>query len=76
MSTTTSQNELLYRIALSMVPNIGSILIKNLIAYSGSAEEVFKASKAKLLKIPLVGEERAEAIVNADVIGKAEEDLK
>ena len=74
--STTNQNELLYRIALSMVPNIGSILIKNLIAYSGSAEEVFKASKAKLLKIPLVGEERAEAIVKADVMGKAEEELK
>lgn len=74
--STSNQNELLYRIALSMVPGIGSILIKNLIAYSGSAEEVFKASKAKLLKIPLVGEERAEAIVKADVIKQAEEELK
>lgn len=74
--STANTNEQLYRIALSMIPNIGSIMIKNLIAYCGSAEEVFKAPKAKLLKIPLVGEERAAAIVNADVMKEAGEELK
>ena len=59
-----------------MLPNIGSVLAKNLIAYCGSCEAVFKTSKQKLLKIPLIGEERAEAIVKAAVLKDAEKELK
>jgi DNA processing protein len=59
-----------------MLPNVGSILAKNLIAYCGSAETVFKTSKSKLLKIPMVGEERAEAIVKSDVLKDAEKEVR
>lgn len=68
--------ELLYQIGLTMLPNIGSILAKNLLAYCGSAEAVFKAKKQKLVKIPAIGEERADSIVNSDVLGDAEKELK
>jgi DNA processing protein len=68
--------ELLYRIALTIIPNIGPSVAKNLLAYCGSAEAVFKASKAKLMKVPSVGEERAEFITQADVLHEAEEELK
>lgn len=73
---TAGPNELLYRIALTLIPNIGTMVIKNLMAYCGSAEAALTASRAKLLKIPLVGDERAEMIVNADVMKKAEQELK
>lgn len=68
--------ELLYRIALTIIPNIGPAIAKNLLAYCGSAEAVFKASKAKLMKVPAIGEERAEIISKADVLHEAEEELK
>lgn len=69
-------NEKLYQIALTLLPNVGSVLAKNLIAYCGSAENVFKTSKGKLEKIPQIGKERAEAIAAADVIKEAEAELK
>jgi DNA processing protein len=69
-------NSLLYNIALTMIPNIGSGLAQNLIAYCGSAEAVFKSPKYKLLKVPLIGEERANDILNADVMDKAKAELK
>ena len=68
--------ELLYQIGLTMLPNIGCILAKNLLAYCGSAEAVFKASRQKLLKIPTIGEERADSIVNGNVLEEAEKELK
>jgi DNA processing protein len=76
MTTTARDQSLLYTIALTLVPNIGSVLAQNLIAYCGSAEEVFRSSKQKLLKVPLVGEERAETIARADVLKEAEQELK
>ncbi len=72
----TQSNQLHYQIALTMLPNIGSVVAKNLIAYCGSAEAVFRSSKHKLMKIPTIGEERAEGILSADVLRRAEEELK
>ena len=59
-----------------MVPNIGSALAQQLIAYCGSAEAVFKTSKSKLLKVPQIGEERAKMLATADVMAQAEKELK
>ena len=68
---------MLHEVAITMIPNIGASLAKNLIAYCGSAEAVFKAPKAKLLKIPLIGNERAQSIIDAkEVLKKAEVELK
>lgn len=72
----TTDSTLLYTIALTLVPDIGSVMAQNLIAYCGSAEEVFKCSKKKLLSIPQIGEERANSILSADVLKDAEAELK
>jgi DNA processing protein len=72
----TTPNQLLYNIALTMLPKVGSILAKNLLAYCGSAEAVFKAGKSKLLKIPHIGEDRVDAILKSDALVKAEEEIK
>ena len=73
---TARDQHLLHTIALTLVPNVGSVLAQNLIAYCGSAEEVFRASKKKLMSIPLVGEDRATAIIDADVMKLAEAEMK
>ncbi len=72
----SAQNERLYQVALTMLPNVGSVLAKNLLAYCGSAEQVFKTSKGKLEKVPMIGPERARAIVEADVLKEAEVEVK
>ncbi|MES2620473.1 MAG: DNA-processing protein DprA [Bacteroidota bacterium] len=72
----SSSSEQLYQIALTLLPNVGDVVAKNLIAYCGSAEAVFKTSKAKLEKIPSIGADRAEGIASADVLKEAEAELK
>ncbi|MFT4969264.1 MAG: DNA processing protein [Chitinophagales bacterium] len=62
-------------IALSMVPSIGSIHTKNLIAYCGSAEAVFSQKKNQLLKIPGIGLYTANNILNAKVCKLAEQEI-
>jgi DNA processing protein len=68
-------NELLHKLALSMVPGIGGILARNLIAYTGSAEKVFTESYQSLLKIPGIGEVIAKKIRNNKIFSKAEKEL-
>ncbi len=68
---------MLAEIALTFIPNIGSQMAKNLIAYCGSAEAVFKSPKTKLMKVPGIGEQRAVSILNnKDSLKKAETELK
>jgi len=45
-------NETTYLLALQATPGIGNVFLKQLVNYCGSAEEVFKSSKATLSKIP------------------------
>jgi DNA processing protein len=70
------ENNLLYKIALSMIPGIGGILARNVVAYVGSVEGVFLESKKALLKIPGIGEVNARKIKDKDVFNKAEKELK
>ncbi len=69
-------NDLLYKIALSMVPGIGGVLARNLVSYTGSAKEVFSASYNSLVKIPGIGEINARKIRNNDVFKRAEAELE
>ncbi len=50
-----ANKQLKYKIALRLLPKIGSINAKNLIAYAGSPEAVFKIPQELLLKIPGIG---------------------
>lgn len=62
-------------IALNLLEGIGSVQAKNLIAYCGSVEQVFKESKSALLKIPGIGPKTANNIVTGDVFRKADEEV-
>lgn len=65
-----------YKIALSMVPGIGGILARNLVAYVGSVEGVFSESVNALTKIPGIGEINAKRIKKLDVLEKAEKEIE
>ena len=68
--------ELVFQISLELIPGVGSVGIRQLISYCGSAADVFKSSKNKLLKIPGVGEKMAHVITNASPFKEAEAILK
>jgi DNA processing protein len=65
-----------YKIALSLIPNIGDVLAKRLVAYCGSVEGVFKEKKSVLEKIPGIGTFYASAVINQNVFQRAEEEIK
>ncbi len=68
-------DKLLYQIALSIVPGIGGILARNVVAYVGSVEGIFTESLNSLQKIPGIGEINAKRIKDKDVLKKAEREL-
>jgi DNA processing protein len=69
-------DENLYRIALSLIPGVGSVLARNLVAYAGSVEGVFRQSFQALKKIPGIGEVNARRIKNKQIFERAENELK
>lgn len=63
-------------LALHFISGIGDHLIRQLVSYCGSAEQVFKTPKGKLLKIPGIGDVTAEAIKQGKPFAAAEKELK
>lgn len=57
-------SELLYRLALTLVPHIGDVHAKILVQQFGSATAIFNAKQPLLEKIDGIGEGRAKAIKN------------
>lgn len=71
-----AESELLYRVGLTLLEGVGDVNAKNLLAYCGSATEIFKAKKNQLLKIPGIGEVLAHSIYSQkDVLKIAEKEL-
>ncbi len=72
------KNILIKKIAITLIPGIGTIIAKKLIAYSGSIEAIFEEKKINLQKIPGVGEILTHAIIkNKDAaLKRAEDELK
>lgn len=66
----------LEEIAITLIPKIGGVLTKQLIAYCGGVEEVFKKSKADLRKIPNIGEKLIDNIQTKGIFLEAEKILK
>ncbi len=65
----------LYKIALTLIPNVGTMLSKYLISHCGGAKNVFEASRKELLKIPGVGSKCASTILSSDILEKAEQEM-
>lgn len=69
-------NDLLYRIALTLVPNIGAVHAKSLINIYGDAHSVFKAKKKELELLEGIGIVRARNIKAFTDLSVAEEEIK
>ena len=65
----------LYEIALTLVPGIGYVNGKKLVAYCGGAEAVFCEKRKALSKISGIGEQTVNSILSHDVIRRAEEEI-
>ncbi len=68
-------DNLAYKIAISLIPGIGSVTARNLIAYVGSVEGVFQEKEKNLMKIPGVGEVNAQRVVRQNVLERAKHEV-
>jgi DNA processing protein len=68
--------DLIYKIALTLIPGVGSVNGKSLVAYCGGVKSVFMEKKHTLLKIPGIGEQTVNAITNHNVFDRAEAEVK
>ena len=69
-------SDLLYRIALTLVPQIGDVHAKALINVYGDAQSVFKARKKELEHIDGIGTTRAKSIKEFSNFTLAEEEIR
>jgi len=65
-----------YKLALSFIHGVGTQTAKNLIAYIGNIEGIFKEKKTTLTKIQGIGTVLAENILKADNLSKADAELE
>jgi DNA processing protein len=69
-------NDLLYQIALTLVPNIGDVHAKALATLYGNAQSIFKAKKKELEAIEGIGTIRAQSIKNFADFNSIEDEIK
>jgi DNA processing protein len=68
-------DNLAHKIAISLIPGIGSVTARNLIAYVGSVEGVFLEKEKNLIKIPGIGEVNAQRVVRQNVLDRAKREV-
>lgn len=71
-----SENELLHLMALQRIPNLGDVTLKKLIRKVGSAQGVFKESRAHLSKIGGIGVRRWGKASLSSYLPQAEAELR
>jgi DNA processing protein len=70
------REELLQQVALSLLPGIGPVTIRQLISYCGSVQNVFNSGLQSLSAIPGVGPKTAALIVSDSGRNQAAEQLR
>ncbi len=71
-----NDEQLKYKIGITLIKGIGNNLAKNLIAYVGSVEGVFSETQRNLAKIPGIGEVLSREIVSQNVLQRAEKEVE
>ncbi len=71
-----SDQKLKFKIGLSLLPKIGDVTAKKIVAYTGSIEAIFEEKKKNLEKIPGIGPVLAKTIVKNKILDKAEEEIE
>jgi DNA processing protein len=64
-----------HRLGLTFIKNIGPAITKSMLAHFGDEEQIFKASKSKLMQVPGIGEKRYIDIDFKSALQRAEEEL-
>ncbi len=70
------QQDLLYQIALTAVPNIGPVQAKILVDHFGNAEDIFKTKKTHLENIEGIGTARAKNIKSFEAFPAVEAEIE
>lgn len=73
--TTIDETKLFYRVALTMVPGIGSIVGRKLVQFCGDAEQVFREKATLPKRIPRIGQKLVEALSDKEVLVRAEKEV-
>ncbi len=68
--------DLRYKIGIGLIPKIGPVLTRRLIAYCGSAEGVFKEKQPNLSKIPGIAERLGELIKKSNNLEIADTEIE
>lgn len=72
----TPSTQLIYRIALTLLPGVGSINARKLLSLTGDAEELFKEKKSALLTVPGIGEYIINSLKNnKEALIRAEKEI-
>ncbi|SHG11765.1 DNA-processing protein DprA [Pedobacter caeni] len=67
---------LIYKVALTMIRNVGHITAKNLLAHFLTPEAIFAASKKELMKVPGIGLQTANMILSKEPMTRAKAQLE
>jgi DNA processing protein len=70
------KDQLRYKIGIGLIPKIGPVLTKRLVAYCGSAEGIFREKKKGLSKIPGIAEKLAQQIVSYRNLDLVDEEIE
>lgn len=68
--------DLLYKVALNLVPKVGAVTAKHLINYFGDAKTVFKSREKALLNIPGIGPQILAHLQDPNVLFRAEKECQ
>ena len=71
-----TDQDLIYRIAITLIPGVGDMLAKKLIAYCGNVEAVFAEKQDLLLTIPGIRPALAKSIKNKEALLRAEKEVR
>lgn len=67
--------QLIYQIGLTLIPGVGDVVGKKLVAWCGGPEAVFMEKRKALVKIPGIGNQTIESILNQKVLQRAEKEI-
>ncbi|MCR9254254.1 MAG: helix-hairpin-helix domain-containing protein, partial [bacterium] len=57
-----------FEVACTLIDGVGDKIVKQLVSYCGSPENVFKANKAKLQQIPGIGPKIVDSILKGSAL--------
>jgi DNA processing protein len=75
-STHEQEEEKIHMLALAFTPGVGAVMIRQLISYTGSAVNVFRADYKKLIKVPGIGEKAARLLLQKPGLEPARQEWK